>query len=297
MSVTSPGTAKNCITVGACENNRPSFDAEHYGDWWPTDFPVAPFKAQPMADNPDDVVAFSSRGPTKDGRFKPEVIAPGTFVLSTRSRMIAPNNTAWAPFPPSKLYFFMGGTSMATPLTSGAVAIVREYLRKKRKIRKPSAALLKAAMVAGATRVPGGAQGALVDNDQGYGRVNVDAIVAPQSPASTEFFDVTPGLQTGGLDSRKLTVKSSGAPLRIALAWSDAPGPTIVNNLNLIVTAPDGTKHVGNQPAGGTSFDTANNVELVHVDAPESGDWTVDVVGSNVPLGPQDFALVAIGHF
>jgi len=297
MSVSSPGTAKNCITVGACENNRPSFDAEHYGDWWPHDFPVAPFKAQPMADNPDDVVAFSSRGPTKDGRFKPEVIAPGTFVLSTRSRMIAPNNTAWAPFPESKLYFFMGGTSMATPLTSGAVAVVREYLRKKQKIRRPSAALLKAAMVAGATRVPSGAQGAIVDNDQGYGRVDVDAIVAPQEPASVEFIDVTPGVQTGQQDSRKLTVQSSGAPLRIALAWSDAPGPTIVNNLNLIVTAPDGTKHVGNLPAGATSFDTANNVEVVHVDSPESGDWTVDVVGSNVPQGPQDFALVAIGHF
>jgi subtilisin family serine protease len=297
MSVSSPGTAKNCITVGACENNRPSFDAEHYGDWWPRDFPVAPFKAQPMADNPDDVVAFSSRGPTKDGRFKPEVIAPGTFVLSTRSRMIAPNNTAWAPFPESKLYFFMGGTSMATPLTSGAVAVVREYLRKKQKIRRPSAALLKAAMVAGATRVPSGVQGAIVDNDQGYGRVDVDAIVAPQEPASVEFIDVTPGVQTGQQDSRKLTVQSSGVPLRIALTWSDAPGPTIVNNLNLIVTAPDGTKHVGNQPAGGTSFDTANNVEVVHVDSPESGDWTVDVVGSNVPQGPQDFALVAIGHF
>jgi serine protease AprX len=298
MSVSSPGTAKNCITVGACENNRPSFDAEHYGDWWPHDFPVAPYKAQPMADNPDDVVAFSSRGPTKDGRFKPEVLAPGTFVLSTRSRMIAPNNTAWAPFPPSKLYFFMGGTSMATPLTSGAVAVVREYLRKRLKIRKPSAALLKAALIAAATRVPGGQAGAVVDNDQGYGRVDVDALVAPTSPASAQFFDATPGLQTGELDSRKLTVKSSGAPLRIALAWSDAPGPTIVNNLNLIVTAPDGTKLVGNQAAGGpATFDTANNVELVHVDAPVSGDWTVDVVGSNVPRGPQDFALVAIGPF
>jgi hypothetical protein len=35
----------------------------------------------------------------------------------------------------------------------------------------------------------------------------------------------------------------------------------------------------------------------VQVDAPVSGEWTVDVVGSNVPRGPQDFALVAIGPF
>ncbi len=299
MSVSSPAPAKNCITVGACENNRPSFDNEKYGEWWPDDFPVSPFKAQPMADDPDQVVAFSSRGPTKDGRFKPDVIAPGTFVLSTRSRMIAPNNKAWAAFTPSKLYFFMGGTSMATPLVSGAVAVLREYLRKQQGLKSPTAALLKAALIASATRLPGYApEGAVVDNHQGYGRVNLDGVIAPPKPTSAQFVEVAPGLETGGIDSRQLKIRSSAHPLRIALVWSDAPGPTIVNNLNLIVTAPDGSKLVGNQRSGAQpAFDTTNNVELVHVDEPVSGSWTVDVVGSNVPRGPQDFALVAIGHF
>jgi serine protease AprX len=297
MSVSSPATAKNCITVGACENRRTNFNGETYGAWWPLDFPVAPFKAQPMADNPNQVVAFSSRGPTKDGRFKPEVVAPGTFVLSTRSRMIAPNNTAWAAFPPSKLYFFMGGTSMATPLVSGAVALLREYLRKKKNISNPTAALLRAALIAGATRMPGvGPSGAVVDNDQGFGRVNLDAVISPPAPASAKFTDAGARLQTGQLSSSRLTVKSNARPLRIALAWSDAPGPTIVNNLNLIVTAPDGRTFVGNQRRNGPpTLDTSNNAELVHVQRPAPGPWTVDVVGSNVPRGPQDFALVAIG--
>ncbi len=131
MSVTSPGTAKNCITVGACENKRTAFNTETYGKWWPGDYPAPPYKADPMANDPNQVVAFSSRGPTKQNRVKPEIVAPGTFILSTRSTMIAPNNTAWAAFPPSRLYFYMGGTSMATPLIAGAVALVREYLRKK----------------------------------------------------------------------------------------------------------------------------------------------------------------------
>ena len=87
-------------------------------------------------------------------------------------------------------------------------------------------------------------------------------------------------------------------PLRIALAWSDAPGPTIVNNLNLIVTGPKGHKFVGNQRRNGPpTLDGTNNVELVHVEKPAAGVWTVDVVGSNVARGPQDFALVSIGHF
>ncbi len=99
-SVTSPGTAKNCITVGACENLRTEFNGERFGDWWPEDFPVDPIKSDPMANNPGQVVAFSSRGPTLDGRVKPDVVAPGTFILSTRSSRLAPNNFAWPPIPP-----------------------------------------------------------------------------------------------------------------------------------------------------------------------------------------------------
>ena len=80
------------------------------------------------------------------------------------------------------------------------------------------------------------------------------------------------------------------------LAYSDYPGASLVNNLNLVVTAPDGTTRVGNQARGGAAtFDTSNNVEVVHVASAAAGAWTIDVIGSNVPQGPQRYALAALG--
>jgi hypothetical protein len=70
-----------------------------------------------------------------------------------------------------------------------------------------------------------------------------------------------------------------------------------VNDLNLIVTAPDGSRTAGNQRRGAAGgLDARNNAEVVHVAKPAAGRWNVEVVGSNVPEGPQDFALVAVGH-
>ena len=195
QSVTSPGTAKNCITVGASENLRPEFDSETYGEWWPDRFPgESSPRATPWPTTPSRSSPFSSRGPTADDRVKPDVVAPGTFILSTRSSRMAANNFAWAAYPPDKKhYFHMGGTSMATPLTAGAVALLREFLRKKRGIATPSAALLKALLIAGAERLPGTASSkALLDNHQGFGRVNLDRSVT-RTLATIDG----PGLKTG----------------------------------------------------------------------------------------------------
>lgn len=291
-SVTSPGTAKNCITVGACENLRPEFNAEKYGDWWPDDFPVAPFKADPIANNPKQVVPFSSRGPTSDGRVKPDVVAPGTFILSTRSTRIAANNFAWAAYPPNKMYFHMGGTSMATPLTSGAVALTREFLRTRRGIASPTAALLKALLVAGAQRLPGGGAGEVVDSDQGFGRVDLD-----RSLKSVLMTLEGAGLQSGKVANSSLSVTTAGKTLRVVLAYSDFPGDKLVNNLNLIVTDPAGKRYVGNQRTTAVAtlaMDSSNNVELVEVAKAKKGKWSIAVVASNVASGPQDFALAAV---
>lgn len=289
-SVTPPGTAKNCITVGASENNRPNMPAL-YGQW-KDDFPVPPISNSRMADNPNQVAAFSSRGPTVDGRKKPDVVAPGTYILSTRSRLLAPNQYGYGRYKSSKLYMFDCGTSMATPLTAGGVAVVREYLRKTVKISKPSASLLKAALIAGAVSVDPAAP--RPNNNDGFGRVNIDAIVAPAAPLKARFIEGG-GLSTGSLSDTPLVVTQAGSVLKVVLAYSDYPGPQLVNNLNLILTGPDGVNHVGNGAPGSSTFDALNNVEAITVPSATAGNWRLRVVASNVPNGPQPFSLVVIG--
>ncbi len=79
-SIGQPGTAKNVLTIGASENNRPTITAS-----WGNSY-GSPIDTDLRADNPAGMAAFSSRGPTDDGRIKPDVVAPGTFIASLRTR-------------------------------------------------------------------------------------------------------------------------------------------------------------------------------------------------------------------
>ena len=79
-TIGAPGTAKNVITVGASENVRPIGFADGCG------------VTDSGADNARDIINFSSRGPTDDGRLKPDVVAPGTHVTGAQPQTGAEYN-------------------------------------------------------------------------------------------------------------------------------------------------------------------------------------------------------------
>lgn len=299
-SVDSPGTAKNCLTVGACENDRPGQFSDTYGAWWPNDFPHPPFHADGMVDSIDDIVAFSSRGPCNTGRNKPDVVAPGTFILSARSSQIAANNFAWGAFSSAKRhYMYMGGTSMATPLVAGSAAVVRQHLRQRLGVINPSAALLKACLIHSADylnyRFRHASSEEFLDNEQGWGRVNLSRIVSPSLPTRIVFIDEARALATGREHRYRFLVQDGAVPFKVTLAYTDFPGEDLVNNLNLLVSGPGGQFFLGNDSSGSRRTDSVNNIEAVVVRTPAAGEWTVRVVASEVLENPQDFSLVISG--
>ncbi|CAG0989624.1 Serine protease AprX [Methanosarcinales archaeon] len=263
-TVLPPATAKDAIAVGASENLR----IDEGGD----------------SDNVNDIAYFSSRGFTDDNRIKPDVVAPGTYIISTRSSKPSASY-AWGVF--DSYYAYNGGTSMATPIVAGTAALVRQYYVDNKSI-SPSAALIKATLINGAINM------SLPKNAQGWGRVDIENSLFPASPRIMRYYDNITGLSTSQYWNVSYNVNNSSEPLRVTLVWSDYPGApyagiTLVNNLDLTVTGPGGTYYGNGAP------DNRNNVEQVELISQSSGSYTIRVNGTNIPQGPQPFAVVISG--
>jgi hypothetical protein len=289
----SPATAKSTIAVG-----------------WHDPYP-----------NQDRVDASSSVGPTADGRRTPTVMAIGEGVSSRSSgdnwdSSNIGNEIAWA------------GTSYSGPVVSGLAAITRQYYTEgwyptgsavAGNGFTPSGALLKSTMaVAGqqmqGTRADRKSEGTWPNYAQGWGRVVLDnALYFPGDASRLQVVDHKEGLDTGEAVEYTYYVASGAIPFKVALAYSDYPGasPTthaLVNNLDLLVTSPSGETFKGNRFKSGNvystlidsrpdfgTYDIDNSLETVLDLTPSVGFWKVRVTGSNVPSGPQPFALSVIG--
>ncbi|MGE0615400.1 MAG: S8 family serine peptidase [Bacteriovoracia bacterium] len=296
-SIGSPGTAKNVLTVGASENllgqggiQKPHGELRDGATKWG----VEPLKSDTLSNNPNGIAAFSSRGPTNDGRLKPEIVAPGTNIVSTRSKH-PKAGLLWGAYDDN--YVYAGGTSMATPLTAGAATVVREYLIKDRKLANPSAAIVKAALLHSAKDLFPGQYGEGSTQElpkrrpnihEGYGRVDMDQAT---NLAETQFVDETAGVGVG--ERKDITVEVGAAgKLRATLVYTDAPGASmaakaLVNDLDLVVTGADGKKM--------QLADRVNNHEMLELSGLAAGEYVVTVQGVNVPqgkAGKQPFALL-----
>lgn len=254
--VSSPGSAKNALVIGATESPR-GIDAD--------------------SDNQYQVAAFSRRG-TIDGRIKPDLVAPGTWVLSLSDAHDSAGHLV--------NYAYLSGTSMANALVTGVAAVTRQYFTDILGI-EPSAALLKATLIHGAQELPGESRRA-----QGFGRVDLQASLMALEDVGTSYQD---DLFIKNNQKQRFSVTTAGeTPLRITLVWSDYPGQlgadkALVNNLDLKLTAPDGRTLWGNNVIGG---DSRNNVEVITVNNPQAGEYLIDVKGTGIVQRGQTFSII-----
>jgi serine protease AprX len=307
-SILSPGNAKNVLTVGASENlvadggiQKKWSGLRNGKDKWGAE-PVA---SDTPSDNIDGLAAFSSRGPTADGRIKPDIVAPGTNILSARSHH-EKAGVLWGAF--NDDYAWSGGTSMSTPLTAGAATLIRQFYVETQASEDVSAALIKATLLNGAKDMYPGQFGfgdvleiptKRPNVHEGWGRVDVDKTLFSED-RKIRYIDKKKGVKGGITDEFTITVENSSEPLSITLVYSDHPAAaeakkTLVNDLDLEVISALGAKHY---PNGKRRADRTNNVESVDLSAPEEGEYTVRVVGYHVPSGikgAQPYALVVSG--
>lgn len=283
-SLSAPGSAKNTLQVGGTRSR-----------------------------NRDDtlIAPYTLFGPARDGRIKPDLVAPSYVVAGDRDLDADPATCDATS---------QSGTSWSSPSAAGAAALVRQYFTdgfyptgsaNPAHAFVPSAALLKATMIASARAVP--RRSDLMTNrtvaalpvpshEQGWGfPVLDDALYLAGDTRKLRVVDVplSKGLAEGEESTIRVDVKP-GTPMKVVLVWTDPPGtvrsagdttPQLVNDLDLRVSAGNAT-YFGN----GTAPDRLNNVEVVSIEQPAAGSHTITVAAHHLGAGTrQSYALVVTG--
>ncbi len=280
--VLDPSSAKNTLCVGATESLRTMGGEE--------------------SDNPAEMACFSwwgsSMGPTTDGRIKPDICAPGSYILSTRA-VSAPVGNFTATFTNTN-YAYMCGTSMATPLVAGCATLVRQWLVERRGFAgtPPTAALMKAILTGGAHDLFGDAgtnvESAAPNGQEGWGRVDLGETLYP-SNRSVRLVDRIPFDKGSEQVWRVETTRA--AQLDVQLVWIDYPataagGGGLINDLDLVVSnRATGVVWWGNGVMGG---DRTNNVEGVRIAPAPAGTYDVYVRGVTVPFDSTEGGAAAL---
>ena len=229
------------------------------------------------------VTSFSSRGPVKDGRTKPEIMADGLFTISTV---------------PDDIYGFQQGTSMAAPAVAGGLGLLYEKYRLQNSGANPKNGLMKALLCNGAADLGNAGP----DYTYGFGGMNLLRSVDMLS--NNRYFIST--ISNGGNTPHAISVPSNTAKLKITLYWNDPAAAAfasraLVNDLDLELTTPGSSVvlpfMLDTIPANVNSnatqaADHINNIEQIVIKNPATGTFTAIVKGISIASGPQEYFVV-----
>ena len=287
QSITFSGLSKNILTVGAAD------DAVTSG----------------VRDVTKGTLAyFSSMGPCDDGRIKPDLVANGVNVNSC----ISTSDTAY-----DATY---SGTSMATPNAAGSATLLVQLYSREFSSQRMRSSMLKALLIHTADDVgrPG------PDYQYGWGYLNVkaaaDVILAHKASLAAPKM-VDDSISNSSKTKSYNYVWDGTSPLKATLCWTDPAGaaqtatdsrtPNLKHNLDLKITAPDGTTiyqpytmpFVGTWTQASMTLNATkgknnvDNVERVDLPAPtQTGTYIVTVsLDGTLTTSTQAFSLVVTG--
>ncbi len=242
--------------------------------------------------------SFSGWGPTDDGRIKPDLVGNGISLFSS----VATSDSSYDGT--------FSGTSMSSPNVSGSLALWVQHYRDTHGGTNMRSATLKGLAIHTADEA-GAAPGP--DYEFGWGLLN------SHSAANVIQVDVTNpdtiqelNLSQGQTISQIHTYNGAG-PFKATICWTDPAGTAqayvvdsttsiLVNDLDLRVIGTSGTElpwkldpaNPGNAASKGDN--RRDNVEVVIIDAPSPGDYTVQITHKGTLLGgSQDFSLILSG--
>ena len=221
---------------------------------------------------------YSSRGPAKDGRIKPEIVVQGTTIRSTI---------------PDNKYGLGSGTSMAAPAVSGSLALLYQQYRKLNGGANPKNALMKA-LICNSGMDKGNAG---PDYKYGFGWLNL--VRSAKMLESGSYLNGT--VSNKAAKTHSITVPENTAQLKIMLYWNDPAAAilasqTLVNDLDIEVLNPSQVKTLPkildaaplnvDNPAT-TGADHINNIEQVVIDRPVAGNYTITIKGTAINQNPE----------
>lgn len=231
------------------------------------------------------LVNSSSRGPATDGRIKPDISANGRNHIST-----ALNNG----------YQSFGGTSGAAPGIAGVIAQLHQAYRELNGGTTAESALLKAMVLNTANDLGN------IGPDYRFGWGHINGYRAVRTLEEEQYFGGS--IAQDSVQTFDLEIPEGVQLAKIMIYWSDNEGSTfsakaLVNNLDARVVSPNGDVNLPwilnpfpspdslNLPAT-RGVDDLNNVEQIAIDNPESGTYTIEVAGTEVPFGTHNFYVL-----
>lgn len=248
-------------------------------------------------------VAPDSKGPLVNGRIKPDLVAPGWFVKSSGSRLQDGACTVVT----------MSGTSMATPLVAGSVAVLRRYFREQSQNISGIGAKAMLIQAAGYNPMVNAyhddgsvemlSQVSHREYYEGYGLLVLSSVLP--DPANPTFQTVIVDrnhtlIATNDTVVFDVSVTSDSAkPFHVTMAYYDRPSGSnglLVDDLDLVVhDISRGKSYTGNQDIffTGSLADRMHTQEQVRVPDYDDTPTTYRVaVGAYHLTGPQTFAIV-----